>query len=138
MGSRFDDSLLDSVADRGEALLAAPAADFLALAREFVGQLLRARRPDGTTPEPELIQEVLRSVLDIVDDRLVDQQRATSGAGAELAWITAWRECADDLELLRKMLAELQDEPNDAGVPPISPLADGFLRVLDPDAPQGD
>src|SRR6478609_7680747 len=134
MGSRFDDSLLDSVAVRTEALLAAPDADFLALAREFVGQLLRTRRPDGTAPEPELIQEVLRSVRAIVEDRLLEQQRATAGPGTEVAWITAWRECADDLELLRRMLAELQDEPNDAGVPPISPLAHGALRVVDTDA----
>ena len=137
MGSRFDDSLLDSVAERGEALLGAPAADFLALAREFVGQLLRARRPDGTAPEPELIQEMLRSVLEIVDDRLVEQQWATGGASTEIAWITAWRECADDLELLRNMLAELQDEPNDAAVPPISPLVDGLLSVREADAPTG-
>ena len=138
MGSPFDDSLLDSVADSAETLLTAPVAEFPAMARDFVSRTLRSRRPDDTAPEPELIQEVLRSVLDIVEDRLREQQRATVGARAEPAWITAWRECADDLELLRRMLAELQDEPNNAGVPSISPLADGLLRVVDADAPVGD
>jgi hypothetical protein len=53
---------------------------------------------------------------------------------SDVAWVVAWRECADDPVLLGRMSAAAMDaEPGDHGAPPVSPLAHGELTIVDPD-----
>src|SRR5262249_50851722 len=103
--SAFDDTVVDSRPPRIGILMSVASDEFLITAHRFVRDMLTLRRPDGSTPEAAMIQEVLRSVLDAVGPRLTRENGRGPGPPTHRAWITAWRECSHDLALLQRMLA---------------------------------
>ena len=126
--SVFDDMVHNSISAHIDVLASVPSAEFLDTARQFVRDMLTLCRPDGSTPDAELIQEVLRSVLDEMDACVTEESRRGPGPPNRRAWITAWRECAHNIALLERMLAEIES-PTDVGVPPASPIADDRLMI---------
>jgi hypothetical protein len=121
----FDDRLLDQAAAQVPGLFELPPDELLDRLHTLVRQALTARRPDGTWPPAELLAEVLRSYLDVLD---------TSGAaatgGPPPPWIAAWREAADSPALLERLLAELRDFDDTAGIPTYDPPPE--LHIVDP------
>jgi hypothetical protein len=121
----FDDLLLDAAAELAAGLADVPDAELAGRARELVQLTLITRRPDGTWPPGELLDEILTMYLDAVDGRL---------PRGEATWLDAWREAVENPELLARMLEELratQDEAErDAKVPRYPPPDE--LRVVDP------
>jgi hypothetical protein len=124
----FDDRLLDRAARDIPALFDLPQDELLDRLRTLVRQALSARRPDGSWPPAELLAEILRSYLDELDDG--DGDGGATGPTAPPPWIAAWREAAESPDLLERLLAELRDFDDTAGIPNYDPPAE--LRIVDP------
>jgi hypothetical protein len=102
----FDDRLLDRAAAHADELLGLPDDAFPGQLRERVKQALSSRRPDGTWPPAELLIEVLRLYLAVLDERPLREGR----------WIDAWQEAATSPEVLQRLLDELRDFDDTAGI----------------------
>jgi hypothetical protein len=120
----FDDRLLDEAARQVELLVELPRDELLERLRMLVRRTLTARRPDGTWPATDVLAEVLRSYLDVLDSR--DQSDA--GGPVPPRWIVAWHEAAESPALLQRLLDELRDYDDTSGVPNYDPPAE--LRII--------
>jgi hypothetical protein len=119
--SDFDDHLLDQAAAHTGELLELPDDVFPARLRELVRQALGARRPDGSWPPAELLLEVLRIYLAVLDERSVTG-----------LWVDAWREAATSPDVLERLLAELRDCDDTAGIPTYPPPEELNVRTDEP------
>jgi hypothetical protein len=120
----FDDRLLDAAAEQASELLDAPGDELLARLQALVPRTIATRRPDGTWPPAELLLEILRSYLDLLDERGLP-------GGPAPTWIDAWREAADHPDTFRRMLDELRDFDDTSGIPSYPP-PDELRLIIDP------
>jgi hypothetical protein len=131
----FDDLFLEAAGQLAGELLEAPVADLPGRLQAIVRRTLLTGRPDGTWPPTELLGEVLASYLDAFDERL----RAEGVREADLVgeppppWLAALRECADHPAVLQRMLDELRDYDDTAGIPNYPPPPELHI-VVDPDS----
>ena len=123
-----DDALLDTTADRVAELGDAPLPALLDELRRIVPQVVATQRPDGTWPAPELLQEVLRSYLDLLDEHLRAEGVHEADLPDDRLWITALRECTGHPATLERLLDELHSEESTAGIPRYDPPAE--LRLI--------
>ncbi|HEV7758269.1 MAG TPA: hypothetical protein VGO78_04750 [Acidimicrobiales bacterium] len=120
----FDDLLLDAVGEMASELLAVPDDELPGQLRTLVQDTLTLRRPDGTWPPAELLLEILRTYLDVLDERGLP-------GGPAPTWIDAWREAADHPDTFRRMLDELRDFDDTSGIPRYPPPEELRL-IIDP------
>lgn len=117
----YDDALLDAAADRVAEMHDVPRPERLERLRRIVPQIVAARRPDGSWPPPDLLREVLRSYLDVLD-------RAGRPGDDNPRWVAALRECTDHPATFERMLdelrTELRAEESTVGIPSQGPPAD--------------
>lgn len=107
----WDDELLDGVADELAELVGVPPAALPARLRPVVQRALTTWRPDGTWPETDVVLELLRAYVDLLDEVL-------DGAGLRLAdlpgddarFVEAVRECATSPSAFADLLADLRAE----------------------------
>src|SRR5688500_10843052 len=127
-----DDTLLDAVADQAAELADLDLPDLLPRLRAVVQGTLTARRPDGTWPATEVLAEVLRAHLALLDERLAAEGVAPSDLPGDTRWLDAWRTAADHPATLGAVLATLRDDLGDGvhKVPTYPPPAE--LHVVDP------
>jgi hypothetical protein len=100
----FDDLLLDAVGELAGGLQGVPVEEL----RTIVQHTLITQRPDGTWPPAELLAEVLRSYLDVFDERLRSEGLRADDLPGDHTWIAAWRECTDNPSTFERMLHELR------------------------------
>lgn len=124
----YDEGLLDAAADDAATLLDVPFGELPTQARAVLRRVITARRPDGTWPPAELLHEVLRAHLDVVDERLRAAGPDESVPPGDRMWISAWRELVRNPTTFENLLLELRSEETSAGVPPIGPPPE--LRLL--------
>lgn len=127
-----DDTLLDAVADQAAGLAGLDLPELLPRLRSLLRDTLTARRPDGTWPDAEVLAEVLRAHLDLLDERLAAEGVAERDLPGDTRWLDAWRTAADHPATLDAMLATLRDDLGDGvhKVPTYPPPAE--LHVIDP------
>lgn len=127
-----DDTLLDAVADQAGGLADLDLAELLPRLRSLIQETLTARRPDGTWPATEVLAEVLRAHLDLLDERLAAEGVAGDDLPGDTRWLDAWRNAAEHPATLDAMLATLRDDLGDGvqRVPTYPPPAE--LHVVDP------
>jgi hypothetical protein len=101
----FEDQLLDQAGDAVADLATAAARDLPGALRPRVRRLFSTARPDGRWPEPELVQEVLRIYVDLVDEALVeDGLWLLDLEPADQRWLEACRDCVESLDDLDDVL----------------------------------
>ena len=130
MDDDTDDRLLDAVADHADELADLDLPEMLARLREITQGTLTARRPDGSWPANEVLAEVLRAHLDLLDDRLAAEGLTERDLPGDTRWIDAWRTAADHPATLDEVLATLRDHLGDGvhTVPTYTPPEE--LRIV--------
>ncbi|HEY8546909.1 MAG TPA: hypothetical protein VIL36_17735 [Acidimicrobiales bacterium] len=108
-----DDALLDAVADHAEELADLDLPAVTDRLRAITRDTLRARRPDGSWPDDDVLAEVLRAHLDLLDDRLAAEGLTEHDLPGDTRWVDAWRTAARHPETLAAMLAALREDLDD-------------------------
>jgi len=128
-----DDTLLDAVADHADELAGLDLPEMLARLRAITQETLAARRPDGSWPATELLAEVLRAHLDLLDERLAAEGLSERDLPGDTRWIDAWRTAADHPDTLDAVLATLRDDLGDGvHTVPTYPPPEELRIVTDP------
>jgi len=105
----YADRFLDEVAHEVDRLADQRAVELPDMLRPIVRRTLLTIRPDGSWPDPLLLQEALRAYVDLVDMALVEQNVELAELDREdRRWLEACRQSTESIELLEDMLFALR------------------------------